>query len=167
MSGLAEILLNLGHEVSGSDLRASEITARLEELGLRFQEGHDAANVARAFGQASELELPQRLQGHEVGQRILRCRHRHRDGHRLRSLFRGAFRRRRGLDDARSGGTCHPDPCKPEQCELPSPVVHSYLKKIVLPKRRLVAFNTANAAHRFSLSSVRHDPTSRRAWSSW
>ena len=48
MSGLAEILLNLGYEVSGSDLRASEITQRLEDYGLRFNEGHDAANLGDA-----------------------------------------------------------------------------------------------------------------------
>lgn len=48
MSGLAEILLNLGYEVSGSDLRASEITERLEEYGLRFFEGHAAAHIGDA-----------------------------------------------------------------------------------------------------------------------
>lgn len=48
MSGLAEILLNLGYEVSGSDLTASEITQRLESYGLRFQEGHHAANIGDA-----------------------------------------------------------------------------------------------------------------------
>lgn len=48
MSGLAEILLNLGYDVSGSDLRASEITGRLEDYGLRFSEGHDAANIGDA-----------------------------------------------------------------------------------------------------------------------
>jgi UDP-N-acetylmuramate--alanine ligase len=48
MSGLAEILLNLGYEVSGSDLHASEITERLEDYGLRFFEGHDSANIGDA-----------------------------------------------------------------------------------------------------------------------
>ena len=48
MSGLAEILLNLGYEVSGSDLRASAITRRLAGLGLRFSEGHAAENVGDA-----------------------------------------------------------------------------------------------------------------------
>ncbi len=48
MSGLAEILLNLGYEVSGSDLKASEITERLETYGLRFAEGHDASNICEA-----------------------------------------------------------------------------------------------------------------------
>ncbi|MBI1318368.1 MAG: UDP-N-acetylmuramate--L-alanine ligase [Candidatus Hydrogenedens sp.] len=45
MSGLAEILLNLGYEVSGSDLHGTDITKRLETLGLLFKEGHEAAHV--------------------------------------------------------------------------------------------------------------------------
>ncbi len=48
MSGLAEILLNLGYDVSGSDLHASEITRRLEQLGLQFRQGHDAAHIGDA-----------------------------------------------------------------------------------------------------------------------
>jgi len=48
MSGLAEILLNLGYEVSGSDLKASEITTRLTQYGLVFHEGHQAANIGDA-----------------------------------------------------------------------------------------------------------------------
>ncbi len=45
MSGLAEILLNLGYRVSGSDLHASEITDRLKQFGLEFFAGHDASNL--------------------------------------------------------------------------------------------------------------------------
>ena len=48
MSGLAEILLNLGYEVSGSDLRASENTDRLQKLGLVFHEKHAAENIGDA-----------------------------------------------------------------------------------------------------------------------
>ncbi len=48
MSGLAEILLNLGYEVSGSDLKNSEIIQRLVSYGLRFYEGHSASNVEGA-----------------------------------------------------------------------------------------------------------------------
>lgn len=48
MSGLAEILLNLGYEVSGSDLKATEITNRLQTCGLRFCEGHAAVNIGDA-----------------------------------------------------------------------------------------------------------------------
>jgi UDP-N-acetylmuramate--alanine ligase len=45
MSGIAEILLNLGYSVSGSDLRRSPITERLALLGATIFEGHTAANV--------------------------------------------------------------------------------------------------------------------------
>jgi UDP-N-acetylmuramate--alanine ligase len=45
MSGIAEILLNLGYAVSGSDLRRSSITERLATLGAIVFEGHVAANV--------------------------------------------------------------------------------------------------------------------------
>jgi UDP-N-acetylmuramate--alanine ligase len=48
MSGIAEVLLNLGYTVSGSDLRRSATTDRLGAQGVRFQEGHAAANVAGA-----------------------------------------------------------------------------------------------------------------------
>jgi UDP-N-acetylmuramate--alanine ligase len=48
MSGIAEVLLNLGYTVSGSDLRRSSTTDRLVSLGARFAEGHDAKNVAGA-----------------------------------------------------------------------------------------------------------------------
>ena len=45
MSGIAELLVNLGYEVSGSDAKPSDVTARLEQLGVRFSTGHDARNV--------------------------------------------------------------------------------------------------------------------------
>jgi len=48
MSGIAELLLNLGYEVSGSDLRASDTTRRLASLGGRIELGHDAAHVGSA-----------------------------------------------------------------------------------------------------------------------
>jgi UDP-N-acetylmuramate--alanine ligase len=48
MSGIAEILLNLGMKVSGSDLRRSSVTDRLAQLGATIYEGHSAANVAGA-----------------------------------------------------------------------------------------------------------------------
>jgi len=48
MSGLAEILLNLGYDVSGSDLVDSSITRRLVDYGLRFSEGHDPVNIGDA-----------------------------------------------------------------------------------------------------------------------
>jgi UDP-N-acetylmuramate--alanine ligase len=48
MSGLAEILRTLEFEVSGSDLKHSEITRRLETLGVRIDLGHKAENVVGA-----------------------------------------------------------------------------------------------------------------------
>jgi UDP-N-acetylmuramate--alanine ligase len=48
MSGIAEVLLNLGYRVSGSDLKASETTRRLERLGGRIVAGHAAENVQDA-----------------------------------------------------------------------------------------------------------------------
>ncbi len=48
MGGIAEVLLNLGYHVQGSDLRASSVTQRLEQLGAQIFIGHAAANVAAA-----------------------------------------------------------------------------------------------------------------------
>ena len=46
MSGIAEVLLNLGYAVSGSDLRPTDVTARLQTLGATIHFGHAAANSA-------------------------------------------------------------------------------------------------------------------------
>ncbi len=48
MSGIAEVLLNLGHQVTGSDLRASDITRRLTSLGAEVMIGHSGLNVESA-----------------------------------------------------------------------------------------------------------------------
>ena len=48
MSSIAEVLLARGYRVSGSDAKASSITRRLETLGARVYEGHDAAHVQDA-----------------------------------------------------------------------------------------------------------------------
>ncbi|MGE4056330.1 MAG: Mur ligase domain-containing protein, partial [Vicinamibacterales bacterium] len=48
MSGIAELLANLGYVVSGSDAKASPVTRRLESLGIKVFEGHDAAHVGNA-----------------------------------------------------------------------------------------------------------------------
>ncbi len=45
MSGIAEVLLRLGYEVSGSDLRETETTRRLQALGARVTYGHHEDNV--------------------------------------------------------------------------------------------------------------------------
>ena len=48
MSGIAEVLLNLGYTVQGSDAKASKITARLQKLGATFFEGQRAENIGAA-----------------------------------------------------------------------------------------------------------------------
>ncbi len=58
MSGIAEVLLSLGYEVSGSDVKLSPITDRLGKLGATILLGHEAANVehAKALVVTSALE---------------------------------------------------------------------------------------------------------------
>ena len=48
MSGIAEVLLTQGYQVSGSDLAAGPVTARLTQLGARIAVGHAAGNIAGA-----------------------------------------------------------------------------------------------------------------------
>jgi UDP-N-acetylmuramate--alanine ligase len=48
MSGIAEVLLNLGYRVSGSDLKGSDITRRLASMGATIYEGHKAQNLVQA-----------------------------------------------------------------------------------------------------------------------
>jgi UDP-N-acetylmuramate--alanine ligase len=48
MSGIAEVLLNLGFQVSGSDQKATPVTERLASLGARVFEGHAASNASEA-----------------------------------------------------------------------------------------------------------------------
>jgi len=58
MSGIAEVLLNLGYEISGSDVKLSPITERLAGMGARIKEGHAAANIdgARALVVSSAVD---------------------------------------------------------------------------------------------------------------
>src|SRR5437763_3021411 len=58
MSGIAEVLLNLGYEISGSDVKLSPITARRTGMGARVFEGHAASNVtgARALVVSSAVD---------------------------------------------------------------------------------------------------------------
>jgi len=48
MSGIAEVLLNLGYKISGSDLKLSATTDHLAQLGAKVYEGHSAENVGGA-----------------------------------------------------------------------------------------------------------------------
>ncbi|HEY6247354.1 MAG TPA: UDP-N-acetylmuramate--L-alanine ligase [Pyrinomonadaceae bacterium] len=47
MSGIAEVLVNLGFRVSGSDLKSSSVTDRLQQMGVEIFEGHAAENVGQ------------------------------------------------------------------------------------------------------------------------
>src|SRR5271155_3710254 len=70
MSGIAEVLLNLGYKVSGSDLRSSAVTQRLASLGAVVFEGHRAENIAGAevvvASSAITLGNPEVSQAHAV-----------------------------------------------------------------------------------------------------
>jgi UDP-N-acetylmuramate--alanine ligase len=48
MSGIAEVLANLGYEVTGSDAKGSDVTARLSQLGVLVHAGHDTAHIGSA-----------------------------------------------------------------------------------------------------------------------
>ena len=48
MSGIAEVLLNLGYHISGSDIKETEVTRRLQNLGCEISYGHRKENVKEA-----------------------------------------------------------------------------------------------------------------------
>ncbi len=68
MSGIAEVLLNLGYTISGSDLSQSDITQRLASLGARICSGHDASHLADAdvvvTSTAVKADNPEVLEAH-------------------------------------------------------------------------------------------------------
>src|SRR5205085_4613673 len=70
MSGIAEVLLNLGYKVSGSDLKASSVTDRLKQLGATIYVGHRAENVAGAdvvvTSSAIAKDNPEVIQAHST-----------------------------------------------------------------------------------------------------
>jgi UDP-N-acetylmuramate--alanine ligase len=65
MSGIAEVLVNLGYKVSGSDLKASDSTRRLQRLGATLYEGHRSDNLKEAdvvvFSSAVKRDNPEVL----------------------------------------------------------------------------------------------------------
>ena len=69
MSGIAEVLLNLGYRVSGSDLKNSAVTQRLAGLGAAIFEGHRAENIAGAevvvTSSAIAAENPEVIEAHK------------------------------------------------------------------------------------------------------
>jgi len=63
MSGIAEVLHNLGYHVTGSDIRRSQTTERLRSLGIKIFEGHDPGNIEGAeivvYSSAVKLSNPE------------------------------------------------------------------------------------------------------------
>ena len=70
MSGIAEVLLNLGYQVSGSDLQDSVITQRLKKLGATIYMGHKAENLKNAqvvvTSTAVAGDNPEVIKAHEL-----------------------------------------------------------------------------------------------------
>ena len=70
MSGIAEVLLNLGYKISGSDLKSSPVTQRLASLGATIFEGHRAENIAGAevvvTSSAIAPENPEVVEAHKL-----------------------------------------------------------------------------------------------------
>src|SRR5580692_4999139 len=70
MSGIAEVVLNLGYKVSGSDLQSSAVTQRLAGLGAAVFEGHRAENIAGAevvvTSSAIAAENPEVVEAHKL-----------------------------------------------------------------------------------------------------
>ena len=71
MSGIAEVLLNLGYVVSGSDIAASPVTERLQSLGARIALGHDKKNIRGAdaviVSSAVKADNPEVTAARELG----------------------------------------------------------------------------------------------------
>ena len=71
MSGIAEVLLNLGYVVSGSDLAKSAVTERLQRLGARVSLGHDKRNIRGAdavvISSAVKNDNPEVVAARELG----------------------------------------------------------------------------------------------------
>jgi UDP-N-acetylmuramate--alanine ligase len=76
MSGIAEVLLNLGYKVSGSDLKSSSVTQRLAGLGAAIYEGHRAENIAGAevivTSSAIAIENPEVIAAHNLHIPVIR-----------------------------------------------------------------------------------------------
>ena len=70
MSGIAEVLLNLGYEVTGSDIKESEVTKRLESLGARIYVGHAPQNIGDAdvvvFSSAVKEDNPELMAARKI-----------------------------------------------------------------------------------------------------
>ena len=76
MSGIAALLLELGHNVSGSDKVSTLETDRLQRLGLRFREQHRAEDAADAdlivFSSAIKIDNPILMSARDSGKPVVR-----------------------------------------------------------------------------------------------
>jgi len=70
MSGIAEVLVNLGYQISGSDLKLSATTERLARLGATIYEGHAASNIGGAkavvFSSAIDSKNPELIEARRL-----------------------------------------------------------------------------------------------------
>ena len=71
MSGIAEILLNLGYQITGSDVKLTPITERLQSLGAKVYEGHAAENIdgakALVVTSAVDAQNPELVEARRLG----------------------------------------------------------------------------------------------------
>tara|TARA_B100000029_G_scaffold144282_3_gene139497 strand:+ start:12715 stop:14112 length:1398 start_codon:yes stop_codon:yes gene_type:complete len=76
MSGIAELLLNLGFKVSGSDMNENDNVVRLKSLGVNVKIGHDPANLTNAdvlvYSSAVPLENPEIIKARQKGIPVIR-----------------------------------------------------------------------------------------------
>lgn len=76
MSGIAELLINLGYTVSGSDLKTSQVVRRLERLGGKIFIGHSPENIAGAdvvvYSSAVPLENPEVIEARDKNIPVIR-----------------------------------------------------------------------------------------------
>jgi len=76
MSGIAELLLNLGFKVSGSDMSENDNVIRLKKIGIDVNIGHDPANVSDSdvlvYSSAIPLENPEIMKARQKGIPVIR-----------------------------------------------------------------------------------------------
>ncbi|MEM0912403.1 MAG: Mur ligase domain-containing protein, partial [Pseudomonadota bacterium] len=76
MGGIAEVLLNLGYQVNGSDIARGKMTDRLEQLGAQVFIGHHANNIKGCdvvvVSSAIDHENPEIIEAHKLRMPIIR-----------------------------------------------------------------------------------------------
>jgi UDP-N-acetylmuramate--alanine ligase len=76
MSGIAEVLLNLGYDIHGSDMRESAVTQRLVSMGAVIHKGHAAENVSECdvvvTSTAVKADNPEVVEARRVGIPVIR-----------------------------------------------------------------------------------------------